>query len=92
MILAIGALMDPEQPAYGLEAEKYHQVAKAALFQTAMTDDPTLNAVQAVVSVLLFISRLVLKTIAVSHECILILLRSSWNIFWISLDNNGNCG
>ena len=42
--------MDPEQQAYGLEAEKYHQVAKAALFQTAMTDDPTLNAVQAVVS------------------------------------------
>ncbi|KAG0709151.1 fungal-specific transcription factor domain-containing protein [Suillus ampliporus] len=34
MILAIGTLMDIHQPAYNVEAEKYHQLARAALFQS----------------------------------------------------------
>lgn len=51
MILAIGTLMDIHQPAYSIEAEKYHQLARAALFQSSLFDDPTINAVQALVSI-----------------------------------------
>jgi len=50
MVLAIGSLMDTSQPAYNLEAEKYHQLARAALFQNSLFDHPTINAVQALVS------------------------------------------
>lgn len=49
MVLAIGTLMDTSLPAYNLEAEKYHQLAKAALFRHSLFDEPTLNAVQALV-------------------------------------------
>ncbi|KAF8998591.1 hypothetical protein BDQ17DRAFT_1362076 [Cyathus striatus] len=47
MVLAIGALMNTSLPAYNLEAEKYHQLARAALFHTTLFDEPTINAVQA---------------------------------------------
>ncbi|KAJ3568149.1 hypothetical protein NP233_g5908 [Leucocoprinus birnbaumii] len=47
MVLAIGSLMNTALPAYNLEAEKYHQLARAALFQTSIFDAPTLHAVQA---------------------------------------------
>ncbi|KAI5122508.1 hypothetical protein M0805_001416 [Coniferiporia weirii] len=47
IVLAIGTLMDPAQPPYNLEAEKYHQLARAALFKSSIFDDPTLHAVQA---------------------------------------------
>jgi hypothetical protein len=30
IVLAIGSLMDINEPAYNLEAEKYHQLARAA--------------------------------------------------------------
>ena len=50
MVLAIGTLMDPAATPYNLEAEKFHQLARVALFQGSTFDDPTLNAVQAVVS------------------------------------------
>jgi hypothetical protein len=30
IVLAIGSLMDTNEPAYNLEAEKYHQLARAA--------------------------------------------------------------
>lgn len=50
MILAIGTLMDTSLPAYSIEAEKYHQLAKAALFRDSFVDSPTINAVQALVS------------------------------------------
>ena len=33
MVLAIGSLMDLARPAYNVDAEKYHQLARAALFQ-----------------------------------------------------------
>ena len=52
MVLAIGSLMDPHLPAYGIEAEKYHRLARAALFQSALEDEPTLHAVQALVGCL----------------------------------------
>jgi hypothetical protein len=47
MVLAIGSLMDTRLPAYNIEAEKYHQLARAALFQNNIFDEPTLGAVQA---------------------------------------------
>lgn len=50
MILAVGSLMDISQPGYNIEAEKYHQLARAALFQHSFFDEPTINAVQALVS------------------------------------------
>ncbi|KAF9221421.1 hypothetical protein BS17DRAFT_803536 [Gyrodon lividus] len=46
MILAIGSLMDIKQPAYNIEAEKYHQLARATLFQSSLFEDPTVSAVQ----------------------------------------------
>ncbi|KAJ7460587.1 fungal-specific transcription factor domain-containing protein [Mycena latifolia] len=46
IVLAIGTLMDTTQPAYSLEAEKYHQLARAALFLHSFFDQPTINAVQ----------------------------------------------
>lgn len=51
MVLAIGSLMNIDLPAYNIEAEKYHQLARAALFHTSIFDSPTLIAVQALVSV-----------------------------------------
>ncbi|KAF9078131.1 fungal-specific transcription factor domain-containing protein [Rhodocollybia butyracea] len=47
MILAIGSLVDTSLPPYNVDAEKYHQLAKAALFQDSFLDAPTINAVQA---------------------------------------------
>ena len=49
MILAIGCLMDIKRPAYNIEAEKYHQLARAALFQSPIFEEPTLHAVQSLV-------------------------------------------
>ncbi|KAI0924799.1 hypothetical protein AcW2_005572 [Taiwanofungus camphoratus] len=46
IVLAIGSLMDLARPAYNIEAEKYHQLARAALFQSPLFEEPTLNAVQ----------------------------------------------
>ena len=50
MVLAIGSLMDLARPAYNVDAEKYHQLARAALFQCPVFEEPTLSAVQALVS------------------------------------------
>ncbi|KAJ6624997.1 fungal-specific transcription factor domain-containing protein [Mycena sp. CBHHK59/15] len=46
IVLAIGSLMDTSEPAYNLEAEKYHQLARAALFLHSFFDQPTITAVQ----------------------------------------------
>ncbi|CAK5273875.1 unnamed protein product [Mycena citricolor] len=46
IVLAIGSLVDTSQPAYNLEAEKYHQLARASLFLHSFFDQPTINAVQ----------------------------------------------
>jgi hypothetical protein len=58
MDLAIGSLMDTRLPSYNIEAEKYHQLARAALFQNNVFDEPTLGAVQALylMSIYLFFS------------------------------------
>ena len=50
MVLAIGSLMNTALPAYNLDAEKYHQLARAALFHFSFWDNPTLNAIQSLVS------------------------------------------
>lgn len=52
IVLAIGSLMNTALPAYNLEAEKYHQLARAALFHTSIFDAPTLHSVQALVRTL----------------------------------------
>lgn len=49
MVLAIGSLMDTKRPAYNIEAERYHQLARASLFQSPIFEEPTLNAVQTLV-------------------------------------------
>lgn len=49
MVLAIGSLMDTTLAAYNLEAEKYYQLARAALFHSSILDAPTLHVVQALV-------------------------------------------
>lgn len=49
IVLAIGSLVDTKIPSYSIEAEKYHQLARAALFQNGLFDEPTVNAVQALV-------------------------------------------
>jgi hypothetical protein len=58
MILAIGSLVDLRTPAYNLEAEKYHQLARAALFRNGLFDEPTNHVVQALflMSVYLFLA------------------------------------
>ena len=50
ILFAIGTLMDPNEAPFGVEAEKYHQLSRAALFKSSIFDDPTLHAVQALVS------------------------------------------
>ena len=55
MVLAIGSLMDTSIVAYNLEAEKYHQLAKATLFHFSLFDEPTISAVQALVGFLPFL-------------------------------------
>ncbi|KAI0091791.1 fungal-specific transcription factor domain-containing protein [Irpex rosettiformis] len=47
MVLAIGSLMDIKRQAYNIEAEKYHMLSRAALFQSPIFEQPTISAVQA---------------------------------------------
>lgn len=49
IVLAIGSLMDTKRQAYNIEAEKYHQLARAALFQSPIFEEPTIYAVQVLV-------------------------------------------
>jgi len=52
MVFAIGSLMNPAESAYNIEAEKYHQLARAALFSNSLFEELTVNAIQALVSFL----------------------------------------
>ncbi|KAF7770379.1 transcriptional regulator family: Fungal Specific TF [Agaricus bisporus var. burnettii] len=47
MTLAIGSLMDPSLSPYNMEAERYHQLARAALFQSSLSELATQYAVEA---------------------------------------------
>lgn len=49
MVLSIGSLMDTKRPSYNIDAEKYHQLARAALFQSPIFEEPTIHAVQVLV-------------------------------------------
>lgn len=51
IVLAIGSLMDTKRPAYNIEAEKFHQLARAALFQSPIFEEPTIHAVQVLVRI-----------------------------------------
>ncbi|KAF8141711.1 fungal-specific transcription factor domain-containing protein [Boletus edulis] len=57
MILAIGSLVDIKYAAYNIEAEKYHQLARAALFQSSLFEDPTISAVQALARTIFCVAR-----------------------------------
>jgi hypothetical protein len=50
MVLAIGAQVAPRLAPHNGEAEKYHQLARAALAGARIVDQPTTRAVQALVS------------------------------------------
>jgi hypothetical protein len=50
MVLAIGAQVAPRLAPHNAEAEKYHQLARAALAGARIVDQPTTRAVQALVS------------------------------------------
>jgi hypothetical protein len=58
IVFAIGSLVDTRIPAYNLEAEKYHQLARAALFRNGLFDEPSNHVVQALylMSVYLFLA------------------------------------
>jgi hypothetical protein len=49
MVFAIGTLVNTTEPAYSLEAEKYHQLARASLFSHPLFEDLTVDAIQALV-------------------------------------------
>lgn len=49
--------MDVKHPAYNVEAEKYHQLARASLFQSSLFEDPTISAVQTLASAVLVLRR-----------------------------------
>lgn len=49
MIFASGALVDLTLPPYNVEAESYHQYARAALSMRSIFDSPAIETVQAVV-------------------------------------------
>lgn len=66
MVLAIGSLMDTRLPSYNVEAEKYHQLARAALFQNSIFDEPTLGTVQALVSIFIPSNMGIVQTIDAS--------------------------
>jgi len=51
MVFAIGSLMNTQAPAYNLDATKYYHLARAALFQSSLVNNPTVSAVQALVCV-----------------------------------------
>lgn len=50
MVLAIGSLVAPNLPPYNLQAEQYHQLARATLFGSQIIEQPTVEAIQALVS------------------------------------------
>ena len=51
MVFAIGTLVNTTEPAYSLEAEKYHQLARASLFSHPLFEDLTVDAIQALVRI-----------------------------------------
>ena len=48
MVFASGALMDLTLPAYNVEAENYHQYARAALSMRSIFDSPVMGTIQAI--------------------------------------------
>lgn len=90
MVLAIGSLMNTSLPAYNRDAEKYHQLARAALFNTTIFDEPTINAVQALVrDIFLFIYLTQAETHTVLDGVLSLLGRSTWDELGSSLGYHG---
>ena len=56
MVLAIGSLMDTRLPSYNVDAEKYHQLARATLFQNNVYDAPNVGVVQGLYLMSIYLS------------------------------------
>ena len=50
MVLAMGTAVDLEQPHRPQDAERYHQLARAALCETSVLHDPSIDTINALVS------------------------------------------
>lgn len=50
MILAMGTVVDLEHPYRCQDAERYHQLARAALCETSVLHDPSIDTISALVS------------------------------------------
>ncbi len=51
MVLAMGSRLDLKQSQHERQAEKYHQLARAALWEVPVMDDTSIDAVHALVSI-----------------------------------------
>lgn len=50
MILAMGTVVDLEHTHSSQDAERYHQLARAALCETSVLHDPSIDTISALVS------------------------------------------
>jgi hypothetical protein len=90
MLLAIGLFMDTNQPAYSIEAEKYHQLARAALFQSSFLEEPSMAAVQALVGVpYVRVETSPTFSSTVFNELLSVLGRPSRDWFWDEVGYHG---
>lgn len=94
MILAIGSLMDIKRAAYNIEAEKYHQLARATLFQTPIFEEPTMFAVQTLVRIHLLMWSLFspVRLHSVFDGVLPLPLRASWKRCWLPVGVDGSGG
>ena len=77
MVLAIGSLMNIALPAYNIDAEKYYQLARAALFHFPFLENPTVTTVQTLVNSSVCM-RLPGLYFLVSDDLPYVLWRSTW--------------
>lgn len=91
MVFAIGSLMNTALPAYNLDAEKYHQLSRAALFHFSFVDNPTLTAVQTLVSINCIIEDAIVIWFLVSDDFLFVFWRSAWYKLQSEKPHYGSC-
>jgi hypothetical protein len=55
-LLAIGSLLSPSLPRKNVEAERLHQLGRAALMRSRLVEDPTIEGIQALFLMTLYMS------------------------------------
>jgi hypothetical protein len=55
-LLAIGALVTSSLPRHSPQAEKFHQLGRAALMRSRLVDEPTVEGIQALFLMSLYMS------------------------------------